>query len=128
MKYSVNKQDRYTIFQLEEEKLDSVVAQNLKLEIIKLSVQGVVNLILDLSQLRWTSEEGLSAILRVNDLIKPNGIFALAGPIQSQVRYVIEIAHLDRAFYIASSKEDAIAYIFREELRQKSEEKEEEDK
>ena len=49
MKYIINKEEKYTVFKLDEEKLDSVLSPQLKSELVTLNAEGVKNVILDLS-------------------------------------------------------------------------------
>ena len=49
MKFSIEKESLYTVFKLEEEKLDSTLSPELKSELVALQAQGVNNLILNLS-------------------------------------------------------------------------------
>ncbi|HRJ14774.1 MAG TPA: STAS domain-containing protein, partial [Saprospiraceae bacterium] len=59
MKYTVDKQERYTIFRLDETTLNSVLAPQLKSEFVILSNEGVNNLILDLSNVEFVDSSGL---------------------------------------------------------------------
>ena len=45
MKYTIDKQEKYSLLRLHEEKLDSSVAPNLKSELITLHAEGVRNII-----------------------------------------------------------------------------------
>jgi anti-sigma B factor antagonist len=95
MKYSVDKQDRYTVFQLQEDNLNSVVAPDLKSEIVILHNEGVNNLIFDLSNVKYIDSSGLSAILTADRLMKTNGSFVLTGIEQPAVKKLFEISRLD---------------------------------
>ena len=64
MKFTVDKQEKYTMLKLHEEKLDSSVAPQLKSELITLHAEGVQNIILDLSEVKYTDSSGLSALAR----------------------------------------------------------------
>ena len=63
MKYSVDKQEKYCVIRLHEEKLDSVLAPQLKSELVTLNAEGIENVILDLTEVKYTDSSGLSAIL-----------------------------------------------------------------
>ena len=63
MKFSVDKQDAYTIFHLDEENLNSLVAPDLKSEFVLLSNEGITSLIFDLGNVKYVDSSGLSAIL-----------------------------------------------------------------
>jgi hypothetical protein len=51
MKFSADKQEKYCVFKLQEEKLNSVVAPSLKSEMIVLNAEGVKNIIFDMSHI-----------------------------------------------------------------------------
>src|SRR5690606_39362106 len=79
MKYTIDKQEKYSLLRLHEEKLDSSVAPNLKSELITLHAEGVRNIILDLSDIKYTDSSGLSALLVGNRIVQEEGgIFVLA--------------------------------------------------
>ncbi len=116
MKYSVDKQDRYTVLQLEEENLNSMVAPKLKSELVILSNEGVRNLVLNLSGVRFVDSSGLSAILTANRLWKSLGSFVLTGVESSNVQKLIEISKLDTVLTVVPTVSEAIDYVFMEEL------------
>ncbi len=121
MKYSVDKQDRYTVFQLEEENLNSVVAPDLKSEIVILHNEGVNNLIFDLSKVKYVDSSGLSAILTADRLWKSNGSFVLTGIDQVAVKKLFEISRLDSVLSMAPTKQEAVEFVFMEELQRELE-------
>lgn len=123
MKYSIDKQEKYTVFKLHEEKLDTVLAPSLKSELVTLNAEGVENLILDLSEVKYTDSSGLSAILVGNRVYgESNGFFVIAR-INDHVMKLIKISQLDSVLNITDSVEDAIEGI----LDELSTENEEED-
>lgn len=116
MKYTIDKQDRYTIFQLNEVKLDSLIAPQLKSEFVILSNEGVNNLIFDLSKVEFVDSSGLSAILTGDRLWKRLGTFILTGVDHTEVKKLIEISKLESILTIIPSLEESIDYAFMEEL------------
>ena len=70
MKYSVDKQEKYTVISLQEENLNAIVAPDLKSEFVVMSNEGVPNLILDLSDAGtvWFMQK-----LDCNNIIKRSG-------------------------------------------------------
>ena len=79
MKYTIDKQDQYTVLKLQEEKLDTVLAPNLKSELVTINAEGIQNLILDLGEVKYTDSSGLSAILVGNRVFsESNGFFVIA--------------------------------------------------
>lgn len=111
MKYSLEKKESYAIFDLEEENLNSVIAPKLKSEFIFLRNEGVPNLILDLSDVKYVDSSGLSAILTANRLWKGDGLFLLAGINHASVRKIIEISRLDTILSIEDEVEGAVQRI-----------------
>jgi len=95
MKYSVDKKSDRTVFQLNEENLNSLLAPDLKSEFIILRNEGCRNLILDLEDVKYVDSSGLSAILTANRLWKGYGNFILTGVKHEPVRRLIEISRLD---------------------------------
>ena len=73
MKYTIDKKDSYTTITIEEKKLDTTVAPDLKSEFVKLNAEGINNLILDLSNVKYTDSSGLSSILIANRLCNSTG-------------------------------------------------------
>lgn len=116
MKYSIDKQEKYTVLYLQEENLNSVVAPNLKSELVILSNEGVPSLILDLSEVKYVDSSGLSAILTANRLWKNIGSFVLTGIKHDTVRKLIEISRLDSVLTILPTVEESKDYILMEEI------------
>ena len=117
MKFSVDKQEKYTIFALQEDNLNSLVAPDLKSEFVILSNEGVTNLVLDLSAVKFVDSSGLSAILTANRLWKALGTFILTGLEHPSVKKLIEISRLDTVLTIIPTASEAVDYIFMEEIQ-----------
>jgi len=111
MKYSVDKQDRYTVFTLEEDNLNSLIAPDLKSKFVLLSNEGVENLILNLGHVEFVDSSGLSAILTANRLWKAIGSFVLTGIDQPNVKKLIEISRLDSVLTIIPTVSESIDHI-----------------
>ena len=78
MKYTIDKQEKYSLLRLHEDKLDSSVAPGLKSELITLHAEGVRNIVLDMSDVKYTDSSGLSALLVGNRIVQEDGgIFSL---------------------------------------------------
>ncbi len=116
MKYTVDKQERYTVFRLDEDTLNSLLAPQLKSEFVILSNEGVNNLILDLSNVIFVDSSGLSAILTGDRLWKRLGSFILTGIEHPNVKKLIEISRLETILTIIPTVAESIDYIFMEEL------------
>ena len=116
MKYTVDKQEKYTVVSLDEENLNAIVAPDLKSEFVIMSNEGVPNLILDLSNVKYVDSSGLSAILTANRLWKNGGSFVLTGIEHDAVKKLIEISRLDTVLSIIPTVQESIDYVFMEEI------------
>jgi anti-sigma B factor antagonist len=116
MKFSTDKNDRYTVFSLLEDNLNSLNAPNLKSEFVLLNNEGVTNLIFDLSATKFVDSSGLSAILTANRLWKDEGSFILTGINHIAVKKLIEISRLDSILTIVPTVQESIDYAMMEEL------------
>ncbi len=117
MKYSLDKQEKYTIFGLDEANLNSLIAPNLKSEFVFLRNEGVKNLILNVSEVQYVDSSGLSAILTANRLWKDYGTFILTGVTHPAVTKLIEISRLESILTIIPSLQESIDYVFMEEIQ-----------
>ena len=116
MKFVIDKQDKYSLLQLQDENLNSLIAPDLKAEFIFLYNEGVKNLILDLSGVKYVDSSGLSAILTANRLWSDQGMFVLTGISHPSVKKLIEISRLDTIFSIIPTVEESIDFIFMSEI------------
>lgn len=116
MKYSVDKQEHYSVFSVQEDNLNSVLAPDLKSEFVIQSNEGVENLILDLSAVKFVDSSGLSAILTANRLWKNIGSFILTGVSHPAVKKLIEISRLDSVLTVIPTVEESKDYVMMEIL------------
>jgi anti-anti-sigma factor len=70
MKFQIDKRDRLVIVKLNEEKLLSNLALQLKSELVILNNEGFRNIVLDLADVQYVDSSGLSALLVGNRLCK----------------------------------------------------------
>ncbi len=117
MKYSIDKEDRYAIFKLNEENLNSLIAPDLKSEFIFLRNEGVRNLILDLGQVKYVDSSGLSSILTANRLWKDFGSFIVTGVQHAPVQKLITISRLESILTIVPTVKESIEYAMMEDLQ-----------
>ena len=116
MKYSIDKQEKYTIFQLDDETLNTLIAPDLKSEFVVIRNEGVQNLILDLSNVKFVDSSGLSAILTANRLWKGTGRFILTGIQHESVKKLISISRLDSVLTIIPTVSESVDWIHMDEL------------
>jgi len=115
MRYTIDKEDKYTVLKLDEEKLDSVLSPQLKSELVTLNAEGVKNIILDLSEVKYTDSSGLSAILVGNRVFGDNdGYFVLAS-VNDHVLKLIKISQLDSVLNVLPSVEEAVEAILQDD-------------
>ena len=116
MKLILDRNEKYTLVKLTEEKLDTNLAPDLKSELVYLNAEGVRNIILDLSDVKYADSSGLSAILVGNRICNAaNGSFILAGT-QTNVFKLIEMSQLDSILTLIPTVDEAIDYVFIEEI------------
>ncbi len=116
MKFTIDKNDKYSILKIDEERLLSTNAPQLKTELIMLNTEGIRNIILDLTDVAHIDSSGLSAILIGNRICKEaSGSFVLTG-LNDQVRRLIEISQLEPVLNIIPTVSESIDYILMEEL------------
>lgn len=116
MEFKIKTDERYTVFTLEEENFNSLIAPEVKSEMVLLSDKNVKNLIMDLSQVQYVDSSGLSAILTADRLWKKLGSFVLAGAEQPSVKKLMEISRLDSVLTMVPTVSEAIDYIFMEDI------------
>jgi anti-anti-sigma factor len=124
MKYTIDKKEQYVIFTPMEEKLDSLLAPILKSELLTIHAEGFMNLVLDLSQVKYVDSSGLSALLVGDREFGKNGIFLISG-IQDHVMKLLKISMLDKKLNLVANLEEAGEAIFMHEIESGGEEEEE---
>ncbi len=116
MKFSVDKHEKYVLITLNEEKLNSIIAPMLKSELILINAEGIRNIIVDLSAVKYCDSSGLSSLLVGNRLCKgSDGSFILTG-LQPAVDKLITISQLQEVLIIIPTVEECIDLIFMEEI------------
>ena len=116
MKYSVDKQEKYCVVVLQEEKLDTTLAPKLKSELLTLQAKGVKNLILDMSEVKYTDSSGLSSLLVGNRIFQEEGGMFVLASLSDHVNKLIKISQLDNVMTILPTKEEAIDAVFMNEI------------
>lgn len=112
MKYSIDKKEQYVVFSPLEEKLDSLLAPQLKSELLTIHAEGFENLVLDMSQVKYVDSSGLSALL-VGDreFGRNGGIFVISG-VQEHVMKLLKISMLDKKLILVTNLEEAGEAVF----------------
>lgn len=116
MKFTIDKQEKFCLLKLHEEKLDSNVAPGLKSELITLHAEGIRNIILDLSEVKYTDSSGLSALLVGNRVVQEDGgIFVLTN-LSDHTMKLIKISQLDSVLNILPTVEEGIDAVYMHEI------------
>jgi anti-sigma B factor antagonist len=116
MKYELDKKEKVAVFKVNEENINSTLAPKLKSEFIFLHNEGVPNLVLDLSEVKYIDSSGLSSILTANRLWKQSGSFVVTGIVNDHVRKIIQISRLDSILTIIPTVEESVEYVMMEEI------------
>lgn len=116
MKYSIDKDEKYSLIKIKEEKLDSSVSSELKSDLITMQAEGVTNLIIDLSDVKYIDSSGLSALLVGNRVFgESGGAFIIAAP-SEHTEKLIKISQLDKVLDILPTAHEAVESVFMHEL------------
>ena len=112
MKFSIDRQEKYNTLKVKAEKLDSTIAPELKSELQAIHGQGIVNIIIDLSEVKYIDSSGLSSLLVGNRMFSENdGTFILAG-VSEHAMKLIKISQLDKVLSILPTVEEAVDAVF----------------
>lgn len=116
MKFTVDKHEKYVLIKLNENKLNSLISPQLKSELILTNTEGQRNIILDLSNVKYSDSSGLSSLLVGHRICKnAEGTFILTG-INENIARLITISQLENILTIVASVDEAIDLIFMEEI------------
>lgn len=116
MKFTVDKHEKYVLIKLNEHKLNSLISPQLKSELILTNTEGQRNIILDLSNVKYSDSSGLSSLLVGHRICKNSeGTFILTG-INENLTRLISISQLENILTIVGTVDEAIDLIFMEEI------------
>jgi anti-anti-sigma factor len=113
MQHTIEKFDRYTLLTVAEEKLATTISPLLKAEIVRLfHEEGMKNLIIDMTSVKYVDSSGLSAILVANRLAnEAEGALVLVG-VTDHVMKLISISKLDNILTIVPTVAEGVDAIF----------------
>ncbi|MCO6500032.1 MAG: STAS domain-containing protein [Vicingus serpentipes] len=116
MSFRTEKYDNYTVITFSTDKLDAVVAPDLKSELVLLNKNGERNILLDMSSINYCDSSGLSALLIGYRMCgQVNGSFIISS-IQPSVKKLITISQLDTIIKSAENIVEAIDLLYEDEL------------
>lgn len=103
--------DAYALISVNEDKLNTLIAPELKAEFTVLGTEGINNIILDLKQVSFADSSGLSAILTGNRFCKGlQGNLIIAGA-HENVQKLVSIAKLDSILTLVPTTSEASALM-----------------
>ncbi len=109
MNFTIEQDERATIFRPKESRLDSLVAPELKAEFLILAQPDVEKLIIDLTDVDYIDSAGLSAFLLARrQQAEHEGDVRLVNP-SPDVVSLLQLTQLDRAFPMYDTVEEALA-------------------
>jgi anti-sigma B factor antagonist len=126
MRYTADKQENYVIIELNNEKLDTTVAPELKSEFVTLQAEGFQHVIMNMRNVKYSDSSGLSALLVGNRLFKESGSFILC-QVQEHVAKLINISQLDKVLEILPTQHEAVEMVYMNDLENKLKTEEGED-
>ena len=107
----IEKQKSCMVVKINSEKLDSMIAPELKAELVNINADGAKNIIIDMSGARYCDSSGLSAILVGNRLCKNSGGMLVLTGLKESVKKLILISQLDSILNTAVTLEEGITLI-----------------
>ncbi|MBA3647605.1 MAG: STAS domain-containing protein [Chitinophagales bacterium] len=116
MKFGIDKQEKFSVFTLDEEKLNAQVAPLLKSEMILLNAEGIRNIIFDMGPIKFVDSSGLSSILITNRLCNNAKGTLVLSSVSEQVMRLIKISQLDTILHIVPSLQEAKDLVLMEEI------------
>jgi anti-anti-sigma factor len=96
--------------------MDSSIAPSLKSELVTLHAEGARNIILDLSEVKYTDSSGLSALLVGNRIFQEEGGIFVLSCLSDHTMKLIRISQLDSVLNIVPTVEESIDTVFMHEI------------
>lgn len=116
MKFTLDRHEKYNTISFNEEKLDATISPELKSEFLAIQGQGITNMIVDLSQVKYIDSSGLSALLVGNRVFTENGGSFIMVGVSDHAMKLISISQLDKVLEILPTVEEAVDMVFMNDL------------
>jgi len=118
MSFKIENHDNYTLISFTTDKLDAIIAPDLKSELVVIAKQGNKNILLDLATVKYCDSSGLSALLIGNRLCNElKGVFIISS-LQTAVKKLITISQLNNILNITPTLATSIDLLFEKKLDQ----------
>ncbi len=119
MNFSLEKHEEYSVFTWKDTKITSISAPELKAQLLEVKNNGLKNIILDLTCVKFVDSSGLSAILSGDRLWRDEGTYIVGGVSHPMVVKLFDISKLDSVLTIIPTLEESMDYMNMELLEQK---------
>lgn len=108
MVVDINEKDGVLLMEIQEERLDAHNSGELKSRMLSLFEEGKVNIVINLSKVRFIDSSGLGALVSgYKNASARNGNLKLCS-LQPQVKSMFELTRLHRVFEIFPSSDEAM--------------------
>ncbi|MEQ8910056.1 MAG: STAS domain-containing protein [Vicingaceae bacterium] len=114
--FRIENKDKYTLIQVLDPKFTAKVSPDLKAELVLLKSKGVKNILFDLEQAAYCDSSGLSAILVANRICKEADGCMVVCNLKPAVEKLIEISQLGSVLNITPTRDEAVDFLFMDEL------------
>jgi anti-anti-sigma factor len=114
--YSIEDKDNFHLISLLDSKFTARIAPDLKADLVELKSKKVKYIIFDLEQASYCDSSGLSAILVANRICKELGGCMVVCNLQAGVEKLIEISQLNNILTITPSLNEAVDFVFMDDL------------
>lgn len=109
-------EEKYKVISINNEKLDMRLSPDLKSKITLFFGEGGKNCIIDLSACRFCDSSGLSAILLGHRLSRENNGCMVIVANSDHILKLIEISQLDNILNVVPTLDEAVDFIFMDEI------------
>lgn len=109
MRFNVEQDNDVIIFTLKEPRLDGINAPDVKAEFLIICQPNVEALVIDLSNVSECDNNGISALLLANRLMKEHEAPVFLTGVSEQIRNLLRLSMVEQNFEFHDSVEDAIA-------------------
>ena len=111
MNFEIKKHNDFVIIESNVEKLDSLVAPELKASLVSLGQSEYKNVIVNLMKTKYCDSSGLSALLVGNRLVNASEGSFIICDLQPSVKKMIEISQLHTVLNITADEPSAVEYL-----------------
>lgn len=111
MSFKTEKKDNHTTIVFSTDKLDAIVAPDLKAELVMINKNTEKNILIDLSSVKYCDSSGLSSLLIGYRLCnEAAGSMILTG-VQPSVQKLFSISQLDTILTVTPTLDDALTVL-----------------